>query len=227
MRRNYNLSDDELVQYGYTVLEHLNSDLPDFTSMDADLNEDKRSDLAAKIEVALRDGGDEANKSEIGQKTETLLSEMSNARKLYNQLRYWVLKTYPRSKAIQRQFGIGRFTKVSRNQTSLIGFFYELSETVKQYMTELTAAGATEAFLNEVIAQADKMKNAEVQQEVVKGNRTVSTAERIGRLNEIYDILREFNAAAEFTYFAQPEKREFYRTPAGTPSVEEEESLEA
>ena len=226
MNRNYKLSDDELIQHSYTVLEHLKEDLPDFTLLDPDLDETKRDELATLVEEALREGGDEANKSGLGQRTEKLLSEIATARWMFNQLRYWVVKTFPNSKAIQRQFGIGRYTRVAKSQARLIGFFFELGETIKQYQEQLKAAGTPGDLLEQVVSQADVLKTAEAEQESYKGARMVDTVERVERLNAIYEILRAFNAAAEFVYYEQPVKRDQYRTPVGGQTVEEEASME-
>ena len=77
-----------------------------------------------------------------------------------------------------------------------------------------------------MVSQADVLKTAEAEQESHKGARMVDTVERVERLNAIYEILRAFNAAAEFVYYEQPVKRDQYRTPAGGQTVEEETSME-
>ena len=55
-----------------------------------------------------------------------------------------------------------------------------------------------------------------------KENKTVKTEARIKRLKTIYDILRSFNAAAEFVYFDEVAKRDRYRTPSGSKTAEDE-----
>ncbi|WP_109831665.1 hypothetical protein [Reichenbachiella versicolor] len=226
MQRNFNLASDELLQYGMTVIGHLEANLIDFTTMDADLNDEKVNNLKSLIDTALREGGDDMNKAELGQRTEKLLSEMNISRQLFNQLRYWIVKTYPNSKAIQRQFGIGRYHKVTKSQAGMISFLFELSETISQYRTTLEASGTPSTLLDTITEQAEVLKSAQTDQETYKGQRSVETVERIKRLNSIYGILREFNAAAEFVYFDSPELREHYRTPTGGSSVEEEVDIE-
>ncbi|MDW3194296.1 MAG: hypothetical protein R8G66_18115 [Cytophagales bacterium] len=223
--RNFNISIDELLQYGSMVQEYLKTDLPDFTAMDPDLNADKVAELETLLDAALREGGDGSNRAELGQKTETLLAELGEARKLFNQLRYWILKTYPDSTATQRKFGVGRFSKITRSQMGMISFFFELAEMITAHRAELEGKGTPAALLDGVVAQAETLKTAQMEQETQKGNRIVNTEARIKRLNTIYDILRSFNAAAEFVYFDEVAKRDRYRTPSGSKTAEEETLL--
>lgn len=220
--RNFGISIDELLQYGSMVQEYLKTDLTDFTAMDSDLNTDKVAELANLLEEALKEGGDGSNRAELGQKTETLLAEMAAARKLFNQLRYWILKTYPDSTATQRKFGIGRFSKITRSQMGMVSFFFELAEVVTEHRTLLEGAGTPASLLDEVAAQANRLKIAQMEQEVQKGARVINTEARLKRLNRIFEILRSFNAAAEFVYFDEVAKRDRYRTPSGSKTAEEE-----
>ena len=220
--RNFGISIDELLQFGSMVQEYLKTDLSDFTAMDPDLNADKVAELGTLLSEALKEGGDGSKRAELGQKTETLLAEMAQSRKLFNQLRYWILKTYPDSVATQRQFGVGRFSKVTRSQMGLISFFFELAEVIAENRAALEAKRTPSALLDEVSTQADRLKTAQMEQETQKGNRIVNTEARIKRLNTIYDILRSVNAAAEFVYFDEAAKRDRYRTPSGSKTAEEE-----
>lgn len=151
---------------------------------------------------------------------------MDKARKLFNQLRYWILKTYPESTATQRKFGVGRFSKVTRSQISMISFFFELAELITAHRAVLEGSGTPSTLLDEVVAQADLLKTAQMEQETQKGNRVVDTEARIKRLNTIYDILKSFNAAAEFVYYDEAARRDRYRTPSGSKTAKGETFVE-
>lgn len=109
MNRKFNFSDELLLQYGSTMMAYLDIDLPLFTAFDKDLHEAKAKELTELMDAALREGGDDHKRAELGEKTENVLAQFHNSRILFSQLRYWAVKAFPTQKAVQRQFGIGRF----------------------------------------------------------------------------------------------------------------------
>ena len=127
---------------------------------------------------------------------------------------------------MQRQFGIGRFTKVAKSQTGMIEFMFELAETTTQYKKQLTAVGIEKDLLNKIAQQPQLLQAANQAQEQNKGNRTVDTEERINRLNQLFDHLRDFNNAAEYVFMSQPAKRDNYRPPSTSSQSVAEEVLE-
>jgi len=153
MTRNFKFSDDLLLQYGSTTLGYLATDLPLFKTFDKDLNEAKVKNLTALMDIALREGGDDHKVAELGEKTETVLQQYQNSKALFNQLRYWVVKAFANQKAVQRQFGVGRFYKTTKSQTGMIEFMYELAETTAQYKKELVAVGIDKLLLTQIAAQ--------------------------------------------------------------------------
>ena len=219
MIRDFKYSDDVLAQYAQDMLSFLEDDLEDFTTFDPGLGEERRNRLTELVNWALTEGGDDQNVARLGNLTETLHSEMNRARRLYSQLRYWVIKTFPGQTAIQKQFGIGRFQKLTNTQSSFVSFFLTLADTIETYRQELEGSGAPGSLLNQAGEQARALTAAQNAQEKKKGNRTVDTEVRVGRLNELFGITREYNAAAEFVYFDSPAMRDRYRPPgsASTP----------
>ncbi|WP_420578306.1 hypothetical protein [Ekhidna sp.] len=224
--RDYNYSDDVLAQYGSNVLSYLEEDLPDFTTFDADLGETKKDQLSELVTWALTEGGDDLNVAKLGDLTEKLLQEMDNARKLYKQLRYWVIKSFPERKAVQRQFGIGRFKKMVDSQEAMISFFASLKESVADYRAELEAVNTPTDLLDSIGTQAEALAKAQQDQEKKKGNRTVDTESRVNKLNELYGITRDYNAAAEFVYFDSPAMRDRYRPPGTSEPADADEGIE-
>lgn len=218
--RNYNYSDETLIQYASDQLSYLQEDLSAFEAFDEDLGAAKRDAMQVLTDWALSEGGDEVNVSRLGGYTEKVQEEMENARKLYGQLRYWVAKAFPGRKAVQRQFGIGRFSKIADSQEALIRFMSGLAESVNDYRTQLEAAKAPVTLLDSVAGQASALRAANDAQEKKKGNRTVDTEDRIRKLNELHRHTRDYNAAAEHVFYDSAAKRDRYRTPANNNTVE-------
>lgn len=222
MTRNFSYSDEVLMEYGSTILGHLEDDLDAFTTFDPDLNQAKYDELDSLLETSLKEGGDELNVATLGDLTEKVLEEVKKSKLLFNQLRYWVIKAFSNRKAIQRQFGIGRFRKVSASQPRLVEFMFDLAESVEQHREALKAVGTSDELLDQVAVQAKALMVANRNQEKLKGSRTVDTEDRVKQLNELFDILRAFNNAAELVFHDQPARRELYRSPSSSQSVEDE-----
>ena len=226
MNRNFKFSDEILLQYGSTTVGYLATDLPLFQAFDKDLNKAKADALTALMETALREGGDDHKVAQLGEKTELVLAEYQNSKALFSQLRYWVVKAFPSQKAVQRQFGVGRFHKSAKSQPSMIEFMYEVAETTAQYKKELIAVGIDKALLNKIAKQPQLLQAANQAQEQNKGNRTVDTEERVKRLNQLFDHLRDYNNAAEYVFMSHPAKRDNYRPPSTSNQSVAEEVLE-
>ena len=60
-----------------------------------------------------------------------------------------MLQTFAERKAIQRQFGIGRFSDISKNQIKMIVFMESLTESIKDYRAQLEASGTPAGLLDE------------------------------------------------------------------------------
>jgi hypothetical protein len=211
--RKLNYSDDVLVQYANKVLSEWQEDLPAFTAFDPELGEAKRDEMSQLVTWALNEDGDDLNVSKLGDLTDALLQELENARRLYQQLRYWVIKAFPERVAVKRQFGIGRYRKVAGSQEAMISFFNSLKQSVEDYRTALEAVNTPPSLLDGVDTQAEALSTAQQAQEKKKGDRTIDTEERIKSLNQLYAYTQAFNAAAEFVYYDSAAKRDLYRPP--------------
>ena len=229
MRYDFNFSQDILVEYTGTVVGHLANDLPDFTAFDPDLNQAKVDEMDAHIDWFLTEGGDEASRGTLAERTAAVIAELNSSRRIYNQVRYWVMKAFRMHKPIQRQFGIGRISKIADNQSEMVVFMGSLSQQVEAHRIELEAAGAPGAVLDEVAVRAEALRIANEAQEMMKGHRTVDTSVRIAKLNVLFEHTRDFNTAAEFVYYDDSAKRDLYRPPSNTDTAEalEEEEAEA
>ena len=218
--RTFNYSDETLTQYASDQLSFLEEDLPDFEAFDPDLGTTKRDAMVDLVQWALSEGGDDINVSKLGDFTEQVLSEMNNSRRLFNQLRYWVMKAFPNRKAVQRQFGIGRFRKITGSQEAMVVFLNNLSSAIEEYRDELLAINTPAALLDGVPTQASALQAANNAQEKKKGNRMVDTESRIEQLNELHQHTKDYNTAAEYVYYDSPAKRDRYRPPTKATNVE-------
>jgi hypothetical protein len=224
--RNYKFKDSVLLEWGDTIVSYLKKDIQQFTDFDPKLNAVFLADLDNKVTQAYKEGGDQANIAQLQQKTVAVENAMAACHAHFKKLKYWVLDAFPGKKAVQKQFGIGRYKEIRNSQTRMIQYMEGLTNTINQHRETLTAAGAPAQLLDAPSLLALNLRNANTEQEQKKGARTVDTEKRIAIFNELYAILQKINAAADNVFDSQPAKRELYRTPkntASTTGAEEEE----
>ncbi len=224
--RNFRLKDSELLEFGDTTVAHLKQDINQFTTFDAKLNNTFIAQLEQKVVLGYKEGGDELNVAQLQEKTEAVDIAMQDCRAYFKRLKYWVLDAFPSQKAIQKQFGVGRYRNITGNQTKMIQFMEGLTDTIAQHCTTLEAVGTPKEILNQPVTLANALREANKIQELKKGTRTVDTEGRVELLNDLYAILRKINAAADIVFEDEPSKRELYRIPNKNGSVVVEEQEE-
>ncbi len=227
--RNFSFKDTVLLEWGDTIIDRLKIDLEEFASFDSKLNAAFITDFEQKISLAYKEGGDNINLAQLQQKTEIVDIAMQDCRTYFKRLKYWVLDAFPDKKAIQKQFGIGKFRNISGNQAKMIQYMEGITDTINEHRTTLETVGAPADLLNQSSALSLALRTANKEQEQKKGTRTVDTEERIDQLNELYAILQKINAAADNIFEDLPAKRNLYRKPItrnGTSVMIEEEEEE-
>ncbi len=227
--RNFRFKDTVLLEWGDTIVEHLKLDIDQFTTFDPKLNQNFVTHVEQKVALGYKEGGDDLNRARLQEKTEAVEKAMQDCRIYFKKLKYWVLDAFPGKKAIQKQFGIGRFRTVTGNQTKMIQYMEGLSDTIAQHLKALEATGIPKDIVKQPAILAQTLREANKVQEQKKGTRTVDTAERVEQLNELYAILQKINAAADNVFDELQAKRDLYRAPSRSGGVtvgdEQEEEL--
>lgn len=215
-KRDYPFGDTVLLEWGDTVAEYLKQDIAVFSSFDKKLNQDFLENVQKQVDEAFLEGGDTLNRTQLRKKTEAVEKAMQACYGYHRRLKYWVLDAFPDKKAIQKQFGIGQFSKIRDNQVKMIQYMEGLKDTIGQYQAELETAGASKDLLQQIEVLSELLRTANKEQEQKKGTRAVDTAGRVERLNDLYALLRKISAAADIVFEDQPAKRDLYSTPYKT-----------
>lgn len=224
MKRTFNIADPRLLEHTGVVLEASNEDLPQFTAFDPDLDEAFVSALSAAYVTTLEEGGDDAARGKLGEKTQALLNAIKYCGKVVKNLRYWVKKTYEDNPAKRKRFRLRRFWKVRDTQAELVTYMAALASTVAELRPELEEANAPADLLDSVKTGSEELTRANTVQENSKGARGTATHERIIRLNKIHSLVKKLSDAAEYVFEDNPAKRELYRIPGNSqPSTFDEE----
>lgn len=214
MERKYSISDSELFEHADKVDASLDEDLVEFMNFDSTLNEDKKQELKTKKANAELLNSDRQVAGEIKGLTTSVKSLLKDAKAAYRKLRYFVKKKFKNNPGVLKEFGVKEYAKVSQSQDEMITFLVKLDSTIEKYREDLTAAGAQPETMDQLKTIAAEFRGQNVAQEIAKDKRPTTTNERVAALNQLYDILLEFSAAAGEVYKKNPSKRKQYSLPA-------------
>ena len=126
--------------------------------------------------------------------TQALLSIQKLAIKRLAEFKVQVMEDFKKNKSrrdeILKQLGFAvHLKKAQKNdQEALIELLYQFKTNMtKSVVQEVTNAGTPDGLINEIIAFADTLKAANVNQEFLKAARKEVTATGVKELNEIYE----------------------------------------
>ena len=150
-------------------------------------------ELKSRIDAAIKTflGLDSAK--ELRQCTQVLKAIQKQAISLLAELKVQISEDFRKDKGrrdeILHQLGFSSFLKISRNndQEGLIQILYQFKANLTEYiLDEIVSEGTDIATLDAIIGLADALKNTNVHQESLKGQRKTVTATMSMELNEIY-----------------------------------------
>ena len=211
--RRYKISDSKLLQHTGIILAYLETELPAFTALDADLNTSLVQSLEKSYEDMLAEGGDDLARDKVGEKTEDLSEEVRQTDTVMMELRYWVNKRYKDNPEIITQFQLSTYWKVRNRPAELVVYLKTLGSILKERKTELTASNVPSSLLLKVGTQTQALATALHAKELSKSKRQADTQQRVIKLNMIYGVCLQFWKAAKLVYKAEVARRNQYRLP--------------
>ncbi len=126
--------------------------------------------------------------------TQAVVSIQKQAIKKLAECKIQIVEDFKKNKSrrdeLLKQLGFAAHLKnVQKNdQEALIELLYQFKTNMtKSVIQEITAAGTPDTLINEIIAFADTLKAANVNQEFLKAARKEVTAAGVAELNEIYE----------------------------------------
>lgn len=221
--RRYNFSDAILLAHLGKVLEGLPTDLATFTLEFPMIDQAFVDEFQAAYKTALKEGGDDVVRGQVGEKTQAMADAMEEAKNLIKRLRFWVDFTYKDNPAKRKGFNLRQYWKVAYNQPALIQFMNALAEQVQNNSADLLEKGAKQTLIDGITANAERLATADAQQEHSKSGRNNATQERILALNALYERGVLLDSASDLAFEADPIKVAFYDMPVARPKAEDVE----
>ena len=211
IQRHYNVKNIDMLITAATIVESAIANKEFLISKRATWQDPFFDDLKNRIDNAIQNiiGIDSAK--DLRQATQTILNIQANALKDLAIVKVQITEDFKADKTRQaeilNQLGFTTYYKDTRNrdQEALINLLFRfktnLTPTLK---TEIVAKGTAAEALDNIIAHADVLKEADVNQETFKGIRKTITAASQTELNEIYDQTISISKIAGKLFKDQP-----------------------
>ncbi|MEP7170251.1 MAG: carboxypeptidase-like regulatory domain-containing protein [Bacteroidota bacterium] len=154
------------------------------------------------------------------QLTNKVLDEMQKSRDYYQDAKPFIVKAFPNSLAVQNEFGFNDYKLAQKGQDSMTKFMAKFHKIATKYDAELIAKNYTQIMIDEILVRHDKLKEADITQELFIKNRPVKTADRITKLNKAWNGETIVCAAGKRIYKDNYAKYQRYLLPPGEEAVE-------
>ncbi len=212
IKREYNKSDDLMLEQAQTMHNLLEADLADFTAEYISINAAYLADFQTAIDeaYAMPSATEEYNELEL--LTENVEALMTQSRQLYQKLSSYIKLIYPNSKAIHNIFYADEYVSVRRSQPGMIrllGRCYEKANSAP-YKAALIAEGFLQLDIDQLEALREDLFEANEAQEKLAKELLLKTEERIKKYNLVWAFMQKTSATSKQVYVDSPAKQEMY-----------------
>jgi hypothetical protein len=218
IRRAFNGSDAYMFETSFTLHKIFVENISDFNAFDAKFDAAFATSWLNKINAAISFERDSMLKDVQVQKTLEVMDKMELCKQKYAEVKYFAIKTFPNSKAIQAEFGTEKYLSCRRSPSSMVSFMDQMYKVCLDYQAELGANGMSLAQITEINTLGIELMNVNTIQEGFKKSRPVQTEERITVLNACYaDTIRVIRAAQLVYYNDFARRNQFVYYPNRKP----------
>lgn len=218
--RIFSVRDDIMLELVKLKKMFFVEDKADFVAYDADFNDPFETNWTAAIAAAEAIDDDETTTDQLRQLTETVEAEMASCRRKFQDAKYFIQKAFPFKKSIHDEFGFNDYNVARQIQTKLIVFMKKFHRAAVRYSADLMAKNYTQAQIDDILACATALEEANLAQEAFKMQRKTKTQDRIEALNTVWLFLRQVGTAGKNIYYENYAKYNRYLLPRSEESSE-------
>jgi hypothetical protein len=198
--RLFKMPEAKLLEHAEVVARMYPTDVVSFTAFDSTFTIEYETTIKNAISAVTALKSDQVIIDEMAECTQHVLDAMGTCNTDYKTIAYFVRKAFKNNKAVQNQFGFNDIEKVRRSQARMVLFMEEHAGTATDHKAELVAEGCNEALIDQLLVDAQNLKEANIKQEKFKKERGVITQERVKLLNGVYLLVKPINDIAQIIY---------------------------
>jgi hypothetical protein len=181
-------SQSHAIQYARTLLQILSNHLSDFSNFDAQrFIAQFVTDFSVAITAAENIQDDETIIDQQSIKTQAVEDIMVQARKEFQQLKYFVQKTFPNNVNIFHKFGFNEYNEIRANTVKMIPFLFKVYKIADENRSALNMQGCTNNRIDSFDLLYQNLANAIIEQDLSKNDRLILTQSRHIALDNLFD----------------------------------------
>jgi hypothetical protein len=213
-KRDYTISDSDMLQDSKTCIILFTADLADFTAQDSMFTSTYATNWQTAIDDASGVMTDETFMDIQEQLSKKVEEEMANCRQLFQSSKYNIEKAFPDNAGVQHEFGYDNYDKVRKDHSLMDTFMFTFFTVAGKYSSELVAKGYTVAKIASIETQRKALETAVNKWKTHEAGRGTLKQTRIGKLNAVWKCRTEVAKAAKYVYADNYAKYQQYLLPA-------------
>jgi hypothetical protein len=210
VKRIYTTSDAFMLSNARSIHTLFGIDQAQFEAFDKNLDPAFGTAFGDAINDAEAAVSDDLIIDIVAAKTEAVEQKMNDARNKYGEVRYFVLKAFPDSKATQGQFGLNDYEDARKSAPKMLQLLNDMKTAAASHSAALISAGYTAAQITSITTVRTALEAAESAQKSAMKSRVLTTEERVKVMNTVYDMMTQVNAAAQIVFMNDYAKRSVY-----------------
>jgi hypothetical protein len=212
--RDFQISDDTMLQDGRTTHAQFVLDEADFIDLDDDFKPQFAGNWLSAIEDASKAPKDEQIVDVQTGLTAAVVASLKDCASHFQGAKYYIEKAFATKKWVLNEFGFDNYEDARQVPEKMITFMDVFWTTADKYKKELIAAKYTQAKIDEIATKKQELMDAKKEQELGKNSRLSTTQNRIVLLNTAWGYRTKVAKAAKVIYADNYAKYKIYLLPA-------------
>jgi flagellin-specific chaperone FliS len=222
MARNYNMPDDDMLEYNRDMRAIFITHKAEFITWDTAVFSDPfADDWLTAIEAAEGAQTDEERDDEQTGLTAIVQEQMFLSRKKHAQVKYYVNKAFENNPSARNEFGLDDYDEAAQSQKKMVTFLARQFRLANgKYKTQMLAAGFTQPMIDELEDMWKELAQENTDQNVFVKTTTLDTQAREAVMNTAHAFARKVNAASKAMYYDDVIKQNLYLFPRSDESAQ-------
>lgn len=170
----------------FDMCTHFEEHLAEFTAFDPGLDAAFLNNWKAVQEQVMKFYPDKIEVNQGEQLLEEAISTLEKCQIKYKEVKYFVVKAFPKNLEALKEFGEGKYSKVRTSPLRMVQFMETLYGVAMKYKVELIAKNYTQPAIDEIATLANELREDNQSQQLKKQERPTQTRARIELLNTYY-----------------------------------------
>ena len=156
---------------------------------------------------------DDAMRGNQATHTEAFNNVVKEFTKLHLDVEFIAKHAFPGNMSLQREFGVGRISKIAKSNSNLVLFVRDLEKKIAEHRADLDKAGMSADLPQKISDLSKKLDSSRDEKLQSMSDRHSGTQTRINFINELWHQLREIEDMARIVYADNPAALALFTLP--------------